>query len=125
MLGDNYKALASYQQALSITPDSQKDDQLWYGIGLLYKKVTFEYEYKRIYFFQIEDWKNAESSFRNALKLNPSPSIKGEILYNLGTLMITRGNPKEGSRVICLSMKRTNLFLIDVNEFNIDWIFFN
>jgi len=90
MLGDNYKALASYQQALSITPDSQKDEQLWYGIGLLYKKI--------------EDWKNAESSFRNALKLNPSPSIKGEILYNLGTLMITRGNPKEGARMLMNSI---------------------
>lgn len=46
MLGDNYKALASYQQALSITPDSQKDEQLWYGIGLLYKKVDSWFEYE-------------------------------------------------------------------------------
>jgi len=90
MLGDNYKALASYQQALSITPDSQKDDQLWYGIGLLYKKI--------------EDWKNAESSFRNALKLNPSPAIKGEILSNLGTIMVSRGNPKEGARMLMNSI---------------------
>lgn len=101
MIEDNYQALQSYQQALGITPESQvpksfvmlkpnvftqKDDQLWFGIGLLYQKI--------------EDWKNAETSFKNALKLNPSTNLKGEILYHLGVIMKVRGDYQEGIKVI-------------------------
>jgi len=90
MLEDNYQALQSYQQALAITPDSQKDDQLWFGIGLLYQKI--------------EDWKNAETSFKNALKLNPSTNLKGEILYHLGVIMKVRGDYQEGIKMLTNSI---------------------
>lgn len=39
MMGQDQKALQSYQQALKSAPLCQKDEQLWYGIGLLYQKV--------------------------------------------------------------------------------------
>lgn len=59
---------------------------MWFGIGLLYQKI--------------EDWKNAETSFKNALKLNPSTNLKGEILYHLGVIMKVRGDYQEGIKVI-------------------------
>lgn len=40
MLEQDFKALTTYQEALKVVPSTQKDEQVWYGIGLLYQKVT-------------------------------------------------------------------------------------
>jgi len=45
-------------------------------------------------------------SFRNALRLEPNPNLKGNILYNLGMVMKVKGDYSEAIKVrsikICL-----------------------
>jgi len=107
MLQDKFNALACYQRALDMTEESQvivlisflkrkkRDDQLWCGIGLLYQKV--------------EDWKNAETAFKNALRLNPKGNLRAEVLYNLGMIMRRKGAHRDAAKVINNSMS-INLF---------------
>ncbi len=41
-------------------------------------------------------------SFRNALRLDPNPVLKGEILYNLGMVLKSKGDFPEAVKVFCL-----------------------
>ena len=51
---------------------------------------------------QLEDWNNAEMSFRNALRLDPNPTLKGEILYNLGMVLKSKKDYPEAVKVISI-----------------------
>lgn len=99
MIGQDQKALASYEQALKHVPNSQKDEQLWYGVGILYQKVQFLSGLVINFKIKLEDWNNAEMSFRNALRLDPNPVLKGEILYNLGMVLKSKGDYPEAVKV--------------------------
>jgi len=48
-------------------------------------------------------------AFKTALSLNPSPAIKGEILYHLGLIMKAKGNPKE-----CAKVRRRMISLLNI-----------
>jgi len=90
MIDENLKALESYQNALVLAPETQNDNQFWYGIGLLQQKIGY--------------FESAEQSFKNALGLAPNSNLKGEILRNLGLLLKRRGEYMQAIRLFTQSI---------------------